>query len=314
MWKIDETFIGKIYKFTDEFVNDVFQWVLENPKVNKDSLIKTIKNPKLFNVAKKCRNLREILYNLSNSDKSNCIYEHYKYYVKNYEKILSGNMSSISLCTDAKNIAKDAFEYFYENLIETDIFWMNYSKDNKIKKIQIRKTIGEKHKICPYCNVGPISYAEASNMDHFLPISKYPVLGVFGDNLVVACLPCNLFIKNDHDGKLPIIHPYKEQVADYMNFTFDKKKKLIGINYTTTDPIKLKQTENYVSLFKIKNTYRGFWGRVQAEEELINKNIKKIVKRISVPNIQTLEDMIEEDIGDYIKYLFGNKDLLNFRS
>jgi hypothetical protein len=303
MWKLSDTIIKETYEVTNEFVEDVFGWAINNRKASKDKLMDSIKNQKLLSVSLKCNTLCDIMIKLSQCDDINSIYDNYKYYTSNFDLILNANKPEVKLNPSSLKVSSEAFKYFYKELIDTDIFWEIYGGGKKTTKNRFRKSFGIRFSICPYCNAHTISYVQASNIDHFLPISRFPVLGVYWGNFVMCCSTCNLYIKNDSEIKLPILHPYKEEIANYITFTFNRSNNLIGVSYNATSEVTSGQIENYLNLFKIKEVYGTFWSKVEDERVDVFRSLKKAVEMVENVKIDDIRNCIDEDLEDYINNL-----------
>lgn len=74
----------------------------------------------------------------------------------------------------------------YENLLDGKSLWNVYNPNAKfVKRSELRKLLSKNYKVCPYCDLVDMNESTSSNMDHFLPLSEFPFLSVFGGILSV---------------------------------------------------------------------------------------------------------------------------------
>lgn len=144
--------------------------------------------------------------------------------------------------------------------------------------------------VCPYCNRGYTFTINESDgivrpeLDHYLPKSIYPYLGLSFYNLIPSCHICNSGLKHDANFNLDeYIHPYRESLHNAVSFTvkFVKKtttplseiKKTLGVSFfygdlesfevdfkrvavdTTDGDLLYKRAINSLTTFKIKEIY-----------------------------------------------------------
>lgn len=85
-----------------------------------------------------------------------------------------------------------------------------------VKSVKTRSTYAELKKacvndICPLCGQGTVH-----QLDHYLPITSFPVLGLTAVNLVPACSDCNKYklVHVPSTAEEQTIHPYFDEVDD----------------------------------------------------------------------------------------------------
>ena len=76
--------------------------------------------------------------------------------------------------------------------------------------------------VCPYCDMSKDLENVSFEVDHLLPKSRFPLLGINEWNLFPICQACNSMHTGKGDG---IISQYRnlfaQQIGDMVNFTFD---------------------------------------------------------------------------------------------
>lgn len=66
--------------------------------------------------------------------------------------------------------------------------------------------------LCPYCGAPAVT-----DLDHYLPRSKYKDFSIYGANLVPSCHPCNNVKRDfapDDEAELDLVHPYFDQFPE----------------------------------------------------------------------------------------------------
>nr|WP_142940619.1 HNH endonuclease [Bacillus thuringiensis] len=176
---------------------------------------------------------------------------------KNYEKILS-NLYNDS--TEYSSSLQQSFTYLYENLLEAKTFNMAIGNKDKVAIDEFKNLLLLEHNVCPYCDWYEIEIAGVS-IDHFLPKSKFPLLSIYPKNLVMACPTCNDRIKRDCI-KLPIFHPYYDEVAQFFKFSLINEEIQTSFveGISQLDETKVK---NFLALFKIEKRFN--------ENRMVNK-------------------------------------------
>ncbi|QZN78509.1 hypothetical protein [Paenibacillus sp. DR312] len=260
------------YKFTDEFIIDVLEWAKNNKRTTRYTKAKKKKmasNLLEMVDSKRLTKLNDLILSLSKCEEIEKVYEYYVHFSNNYSKILSGALSiKFQLSRKTIDEIKPFFEYAYKDLIERKTFWTIYN-ENKVffKKKELRRLLSKKYKVCPYCDLVDINESISSNMDHFLPFSEFPVLSVFWSNIICACSICNGHQIKNNVWKLPILHPYFDDLNNGIKFVFDdinKKIKVISKN-------KHAKESNFIKTIKKNERYEDLWEYVEKEHrDLIN--------------------------------------------
>lgn len=80
-----------------------------------------------------------------------------------------------------------------------------------IKEAVKRETFGK----CAYCET-LILHAQPGDIDHILPVSKFPAKIVDWANLTMVCRTCNTRKGSFYDEKTPLVNPYMDNPADYL--------------------------------------------------------------------------------------------------
>ncbi|AIF50223.1 HNH endonuclease [Pelosinus sp. UFO1] len=300
MWKIQTTKINEIYRFTDYFIKDLMDWAIANPNIQCtefDTIQSTKINDKLKSLAERYEVLRRIMSQLSCAPDIKNISEAYVMCTTCYKDILNGSMNSPLLEAETKTMVIKAFRYFYNYLIDQEYFWHTYNQyDPFVSKSQFRQDVGMKRKVCPYCDASKITTSRRTNTDHFLPITQVPLLGIYWENLIVSCVSCNNILVKGDDFKLPITHPFFDETADHVFFSFDDKLHTIDINGATD------AEKNFIEVFKLKDTYKNEWDQVSFTHKLLTKRIIKRFK--NTPNKDDIPLLINEEVADYMAILY----------
>ena len=148
------------------------------------------------------------------------------------------------------------------------------------QKFVNKKSIGRKYYdkiisnapfgICPICDVRPIS-----NLDHYLPKSKYPLLVVTPQNLIPCCRDCNMD-KSTHDIATEsdaTLNPYFDDVSNdlWLAVTLDRDMSAIyhvdaPDNWT---PMLKTRVEKHFNLYKLQRLYG-----IHATQEINDKRLQ----------------------------------------
>lgn len=95
-----------------------------------------------------------------------------------------------------------------------DVYTLRMAKKNMPGKLLYNKLLSlPAHGRCPIC-----AHRIVSNLDHYLPKTKYPLLSVAPINLIPSCLDCNkIKIANSpKSSEEETIHPYFDNIEDEM--------------------------------------------------------------------------------------------------
>ena len=170
---------------------------------------------------------------------------------------------------------KEIFIFFYEKLLGYTTF--NKAFFNTSNSLSDFRALMSLNKVCPYCDITKID-KDLVSVDHFLPKSKLPVLSIYPENLIVSCKACNESIKGEKI-KIPIAHPYYEELADYFVFKIDESDssayKIEIQMIEGNSGLINKKVENFLELFEIKKRYEI---NMTAELKLFRSEIRKNAK------------------------------------
>ncbi|MCM3003661.1 HNH endonuclease [Priestia koreensis] len=302
MYKIEwtdkmEELLGSYHTFILEVLDFVKQepLFLEKKDSDMDEILKRIKELKsdknctynFLNIATKT-NLKEYICNLKYENID--LLSKYNEIVTNYENFLSYTWQDN---TKYSNEVKQAFEYFYKDLINSEVFNKTFNTISALKEFRDELTL---RSTCPYCDHNEMEFDSAS-VDHFIPKSQYPLLSIFPKNLVVSCTACNDRIKKEKL-HLPIMHPYFNNLDDYFYFTY--KNKVINIEFY--DYVSLenqKKVNNFLKLFKLEYRYNKYCKeKLDRLKSGIQRNVIKQIKGVQNISTDEIENRVKEEIYD----------------
>jgi uncharacterized protein (TIGR02646 family) len=185
----------------------------------------------------------------------------------------------------------------------------SYGAYNLINKLNIT--------VCPYCNRNTIynlkyTKKRTSELDHFYPKSKYPVLALSFYNLIPSCKICNN-LKSDKNKEY--INPYDKQYNFNKNIKFDFKIKDATFAHST-DGFKLickadkniskdekRRARNNIQLFKLNDLYQNHKDTVleliQKREIYPDSYIDELYQNYSFFNNR--EDVLRLITGGYVE-------------
>lgn len=306
MWKVETGDVFRYLFVTDIFLSDVFEWLKENKTKDMTEIQENLMEDTslLGDLANNLETLFHVLLDLVSHEKIDEVITAYEAMEKDYFTFLTAGANTIKLSDDANELVEKAFSYFYKDLLTRQAFWNSYNNGNKnFSTSKFREEMGRLRPVCPYCDAAKVHYYKHSNSDHFLAYSHFPFLSIHWGNLVVSCLGCNLYVKNDKfigtkDGVsnfIPIFHPYFHEAASYIKFNFDK-----NLNITIDRTIDTRVL-NYLDLFELENAYKGAYHDVKSLWEEIEKNI--LDKYVNYQNIgtETAIDKLKRIYIDTIK-------------
>ncbi|WP_330502659.1 hypothetical protein V2I71_12685 [Peribacillus frigoritolerans] len=262
MWRVDTSDIERYMSITDDFVKDFFNWINNNKGQPESVIERSLEkdDTKFGNVVNRLNTLSELLISLTLQGDVEAVINQYENMTLDYFAYITSGANTVGFSNKTNEIIERLFGYFYKDLLNTKTFWEQYDNGfNNPSKRKFRDEFGRNHPICPYCDTNNIMFYKESNSDHFLAYSHFPLLSIHWKNLVVSCLSCNLYIKNDQfigtkDGiseYIPILHPYFDEVAEYITFKFDDE---LNISITESDN---EKAINYCELFELEEKYEG---------------------------------------------------------
>ncbi|OPH52994.1 hypothetical protein BC351_32575 [Paenibacillus ferrarius] len=198
----------------------------------------------------------------------------HRHWSENYVKVIKGEHKRIPIFNENTNkVLKSIFEYAYLSLLNNDNFWELYGAEgNSISKSETRTLVGAHTRICPYCDKSEITNSNESNIDHFLPKSKLPLLSIFWKNFVIACVTCNSKLVKGEACLLPVLHPYYDEINKKIKFIFDSRTKKICVKATKGQD--QRRAENFIQILKLRERYKEIWPR--SEEIIFTKTINNL--------------------------------------
>ncbi|KMY28269.1 hypothetical protein ACZ11_23840 [Lysinibacillus xylanilyticus] len=207
---------------------------------------------------------------------------------------------------------KDSSQFFeYEgNLIE----W------NAYRYVESLNT-----KICPYCHaqyINPIRNNRALNgagkqarphLDHFIPISMFPIFSISLYNLVPSCYYCNSYFKSNYYTDFDnCFSPYEKEIEHAFTFSIEP----MGAPKNSFDSLKairgnLKNTkhESYYKLISTKeklnkNIFHDYINLI--ESKLKELNVQKANVRICNKDDKTIFDALIREFEKIHKLILNN--------
>ncbi|WP_217993768.1 hypothetical protein [Bacillus toyonensis] len=257
MYRVEENinYLRPYHNFMCNILKALRKSLRENVNYSKEDLsVNLIQiNPNVSTFINR-GNFLDNIYKLKNSPVD--LWKEYGAFVRRYKSILHGKWKGSSeLTNDSNREIKKVFIFFYEHL-------MNYKTLNEAffhtpSSLTNFRAIMSLNRVCPYCDMNKIN-KELVSVDHFLPKVSFPILSIYPENLIVSCKGCNENIKGENI-KIPIAHPYYEEVANYFTFQIndsDLSQFKIGVRmHEDNSNLMNKKIENFLSLFEIKERY-----------------------------------------------------------
>ncbi|MEF7496540.1 HNH endonuclease [Lysinibacillus sphaericus] len=165
-------------------------------------------------------------------------------------------------------------------------------------------------RVCPYCDRQFVySFIKGNKkvraeLDHFLPKSNYPYLGLSIFNLVPSCHQCNSTFKGTIDPiSYTIIYPFTESFGKDVTVDIIPNKAnvlkgdsldfMVDFNVTAIDPFLSSKLNNSIELFALNENYLAHKSHIQT-----------ILKRLSIYTDSMLDDIskvLGSGIGSYSK-------------
>ena len=135
--------------------------------------------------------------------------------IQNASSTISNESKKYDSLASAQKIFQIEKHTIVNNNISSDEMISLYN-DKFVKTTNIRKKYYDKimllsKGICPICDLGQVS-----NLDHYLPKSKYPIYAVTPYNLVPICRDCNSIKGDKSITKIEetVFHPYYDNIDD----------------------------------------------------------------------------------------------------
>ncbi|UDW03778.1 hypothetical protein FHQ13_027355 (plasmid) [Bacillus cereus] len=194
------------------------------------------------------------------------------------DEILGGDRKTLLTLIEKYDYSKHGISEEYLNTILEKIFNYNAFSDKSKTKYNAY-TLTKKLKIisCPYCNRvytltiicktkndggENTNYVTRPELDHYLPKSKYPILGLSFNNLIPSCSICNK-LKGDKTDHLRLHHhPYFDETKldFHLNgIKYDSDNNSFDINDEwdiVLDEKGCDYTKESIETFQLRDIYR----------------------------------------------------------
>ncbi|WP_017258885.1 HNH endonuclease family protein [Pedobacter arcticus] len=198
------------------------------------------------------------------------------------------------------------------NRVLYNLFIKSSYDHESFKKLEFIERIGMD--TCAYCNRTYTFSLEKKNkikpeIDHFMPKSKYPFLGVSYYNLIPSCQVCNgLDTKNQNDPRaFGVRNPYEIKHSD---FIFRYELKTGNVLNTLTDPESItlsfsKKINGNLKMFKLQELYDKHRDHV-VELIILSKskyveNYRKYLRQYKKKGLKFSDNEIDRMImGNYV--------------
>ena len=148
-----------------------------------------------------------------------------------------------------------------ENKLLLKVYSDKFSKKNTVGRKYYDKIMNNAGGICPICGC-----SAPTQLDHYLPKSKYPLLVVESSNLVPICMACN-YNKRTYMGEKfseMLIHPYFEEInIKWLGLEIEFKQKEItdivfnNILSEVMNPILKRRLDLFVKIYKPYESYKA---------------------------------------------------------
>ena len=194
------------------------------------------------------------------------------------------------LSGDADKAFKQLMRNFYEKIlsvgdgIPANVIGQTQEISRKTLLNEFTTTYRDSLHVCPACDESPppMSYngdmppirhdtngfVLRSDLDHFFPLSRYPVLAVNPLNLVPFCKNCNEVFKHDTDpltvygvnGHLShIYHPFFGAAQNAVSIELERKEGTLWLHVrpATSDPRDIARRDTLIALFAIEARWRA---------------------------------------------------------
>jgi hypothetical protein len=152
-----------------------------------------------------------VKYLVNHPDERDILYAAFQNDYGYYQRLddLTFRFQYSSLSANLRSLVEPLFLYLYEYLGDDgypDVVMFDSAAFNRADYIALFDALNPKLLVCPMCDGKKPDIRNGrrlSDLDHFLPKSKYPFLAIHPRNLVPVCLECNERIKGDQD---PLTH------------------------------------------------------------------------------------------------------------
>jgi len=167
--------------------------------------------------------------------------------------LLHGESATLHTLTGTKNVGKHLTGKEMERLYNS-----TFVRSLKTRDIYTALKQACINDICPLCGQGTVK-----QLDHYLPITSFPVFGVTAINLVPACSDCNKYklIHVPTTAKEQTIHPYFDEV-DNERWLFGEvvQSTPAAIRFSvnpppTWDAVKSERMETHFRIYRLGALY-----------------------------------------------------------
>lgn len=186
-----------------------------------------------------------------------------------YIRLGPGKISQYTVSSLPDDISRDELIKVYEQKFA--------NKNSSCRKYYDKIFTNAPYGICPICDVRPIS-----NLDHYLPKSKYPLLVVTPLNLIPCCRDCNMD-KSTHDivtDTDATLNPYFDDISDVIWLAVTLDHEMSAVYYIDAPEcwpsVQRARVEKHFDVFKLQRLYG-----IHAIQEINDKRIqmKNILQR-----------------------------------
>ncbi|MDR2974538.1 MAG: hypothetical protein LBV00_07470 [Propionibacteriaceae bacterium] len=161
-----------------------------------------------------------------------------------------------------------------------DLYDKRFRRSVRTKEIRNAILNAPSRKRCPYCGEGCVS-----ELDHYLPKTRFSAITVYPANLVPACHECNC-AKLDYspeNGKPAVLHPYFDRAFDLhwlvasLNPSDEGPILEFAVSQKVADPALRVRLETHLDVFKLRDRFRVWASRLLDKEsqQLINGYSRK---------------------------------------
>ncbi|MDD3876662.1 MAG: hypothetical protein PHT69_08580 [Bacteroidales bacterium] len=252
-----------------------------------------------------------------------------KFIIKNYKKILIGNLDLLEkIKKEIKNngwqnliFINDSTTHFGDEVLKA-FGYTKYFRSEQDRGIWLAKQLNIK--ACPYCNAQYTLYVDVNDteglanfqFDHFFPKDRYPYFSVSLYNLIPSCANCNHSKSNNDVTLKNNYHPYYNSMALVSEFYVkypDEVEKLSlksiqAMNYDNEIEVsfrsKYSETTDFVNThnndFHIESIYKR---HKDIAHEILVKSI--LNNRYYQKSILKIEGLFP-DKHTMLKYILGN--------
>lgn len=216
------------------------------------------------------------------------IRQQYVLMTQNYRRFLAKQAPSYQPDKRTAELLVDTFRYLYRELLPHPRFQQAYGAPvgltQPLRQAYI-EAIQQQITVCPYCDTADISYDPGLELDHFLAISAFPLLGIHGPNLVPGCTTCNglrvkgsTFIgtRGGRSENSPIAHPFWDEVDQVAQIYMDRAFSNVSFRFRPgTSKLDRTKAWNFLRVFDLRSKYRALGFRRRLRDYVVK--VRKLV-------------------------------------